>query len=356
MINFLRYQISKTHGFCIDYQPECSLPGLSEHIALLKALPNLNPNDIHTLPEYKLPHNLTYPQQELVFLVHLMLNSAYYWQNESPTVPIPKNLSIPTLQLSQILQRPPIINLASVQYHNWKLIDESKPFHPNNIECIFSFSGTRDESNFYHCANYIEHLGAPIIFSAFDLHSTTNYLKPLQAIYKALQDIRTGLALLQATVDPTTFYFGFRKKIRSFEKGLVFEDHPPLTTPLQGASAVQSPLLKLIDAILGITHNSKYMDSVEIYLKKPHQDFLNFVKKNKFNSDIKSQIMKSDSETIETWNKVVMEVWNFRHDHVGLTEKFIIGPSGMSNSKGTGGSSLTEFLDGMCDDTKKLLI
>ena len=43
-------------------------------------------------------------------------------------------------------------------------------------------------------------------------------------------------------------------------------------------------------------------------------------------------------------------------DHIGLTTKFILTPSQSLESKGTGGSKLTEFLAELANNTKKYLL
>jgi indoleamine 2,3-dioxygenase len=354
MLNNLRYQISKTHGFCIDYQPELYLSSLSDHIRILNSFPDFEPNSIFNLPSFQVTSDLTYPQLELAFLVHLMLNSAYYWQSDTPVTTIPKNLSKPTILLSKLLERPPILNLASVQYHNWKKIDQSKPFHPSNLKCIFSFSGTRDESNFYHCANYIEFLGAPALENVLKLSAATNQIADLlKNVCRSVSDMRKGLDLLINSVDPGVFYHGFRKKLRSFDKGVVFEGENIEFMSLSGASAVQSPLLRSIDASLGIIHDSEFLETVEKYMKRHHRDLLRVIRLN-HSASLRNSVLKYNSTN--EWNSVINELYKFRIDHIELTKKFIIKPSGLKENTGTGGSNLEKFLMDIADATKTHLL
>ena len=354
MLKLAKYHISRTHGFCIDYEPVQYLSGLSKHIEVLKNMPNFTPDIVHTLPKFTDFNKLSYSKLEFAFLVHLMLNSAYYWNSNTPCTDIPENLAVPTLKLSKILNRPPIINLASVQYHNWKVIDKKRGFHPDNLECIFSFSGTKDESNFYHCANYIEYLGAPAVLNILRLQQIKSDISGIESVLKnireSIRNMRGGFELLMSRVDPDIFYNTFRKKLRSFEKGVNFGHEFSIKQPLLGASASQSPLLKLIDAGLGISHNCQYLNSTEMYLKKPHQDLLNHVRNN-FDPNLKSTIMES-AEAVDEWNAMIMELYNFRKDHIELTKKFILKPSGLKETTGTGGSSLTSFLNNICENTR----
>lgn len=116
----------------------------------------------------------------------------------------------------------------------------------------------------------------------------------LTEIKNSLKNMRTGLELLSNSVDPNEFYFGFRKKLRSFE-GIVFEGQNIEPLSLSGASAVQSPAIKFIDSALGITHNSAFLDSVEKYMKKPHQEVLKLIRNRNFSS-IKTAILEFQLE------------------------------------------------------------
>ena len=78
MLRLSKFHISKTHGFCIDYQPASYLPSLSKHIELLNSLPHFSIEEAKNLPAFTEMDSLAYPQLELAFLVHLMINSLYY--------------------------------------------------------------------------------------------------------------------------------------------------------------------------------------------------------------------------------------------------------------------------------------
>ena len=118
MQSSLRYQISKSHGFCTDKEPLRYLPSLSSHIELAKNLSKLDFNKFHKLPELQNIETLKYEELEFSFLVHTFLISAYYWHSEFPNKIIPKNIAGPMIKLSKVLERPPILGLVSTQYHN----------------------------------------------------------------------------------------------------------------------------------------------------------------------------------------------------------------------------------------------
>ena len=116
---------------------------------------------------------------------------------------------------------------------------------------------------------------------------------------KSVKEMREGLVMLSNLVDPDIFYNKFRSKIKSFDKGVIFEGENTEPMFLLGASAVQSPLMKLIDSVIGIQHNSAYLTSTEAYLKKPHRELLKAIRK-KPKLDIKELIKQHGF--VDTWN------------------------------------------------------
>lgn len=356
MLKFPRSSLSLTHGFC--HPTEClqSLPGLSDHISLLMPCNSFSPNLISRIPEYQIPSTLTPSELEFAYLVHTMLNSYLYWYNEQPITTIPKNLARPTILLSKLLDRPPILSLVSIQYHNWVYISKPGIFHPDNLKNCFSFTGTRDEDYFFSVANYIEYLGAPGLRSILELpdyyEHPTELCKSLKKINYSLEQMTKALDILFEKVDPALFYHGFRKKLRSF--GIVeFENADSHFENLMGASAVQSPLMKVFDAFIGLNHKSDYMKQTEKYMKTDHRKILEIIK-NRDLTELHKAIHNSNSQSI--FNEIIQNLIKFRSKHIQVSQEFVSKQSNTRDPTGTGGSPLTQFLSKIQENTKNLLI
>lgn len=357
MFRYAKYHLSKTHGFCTESPGLGFLKSLEPHITFLKDLKKFNPSSIRLLPMQKNIENLNYEELELSCLVHSMINSIYYWNSESPNTVIPANIAKPTIQISKLLDRPPILTIVSTQFYNWDYIDNSKGFHPDNTKMRFSFSGTRDEDYFFNCANYIEYLGAPAVNSILelenDMENPEELRKHLITIGGSLCSMKDSIKILMKNCDPEVFYFGFRNKLKGFDKGVTFEGEEPITMQLMGPSAVQSPLFKLIDAAFGIAHNNPFLDFTEKFMKKEHRQLINDIRKRdllKLKGKVKQFGLQNE------WNYLISECCEYRKIHTGLAMKYIIKPSGQSEANGTGGSNLVDFLTNVIKSTKSSLM
>lgn len=281
-----------------------------------------------------------------------MLTSHYYWARDVPTTEIPENISIPFIQISKLLKRPPISTLVSLQFYNWRLIDPTGPFIPDNLSSIFTFSGTRDEECFYNCANYVEAAGASAIQGVKGVY--LNLSRPdllsryLSQIKLSIKSMRKALTTVFSLVDPEVFYFGFRKKLGSFQ-GVIFQGGSEDPLHLSGPSAAQSPLIKFLDSALGIEHSDKMMLAMTNYLHSDHRKFIECVTLAR-KGDLRGT-MKSNKVSYE-WNEVINELVKFRILHYKLIENYVIAHSNV----GTGGSHITEFIDESIVTTKKALI
>ena len=355
-MDYERFQFSPSHGFCSDQEPLRCIPGLEKHSALLHTVPTtFTPSSVESLPMFTEFNSLSLIELECAFVIHTMLNSAYYWHSSEPNMTIPANLAIPTLRLSRMLQRPPIMDVVGHVYNNWKYIDPAGPFHPSNIDSIWNFSGTRDEVNFIHYTNYVEALGVPAVEGIYQIpeffEDKAMLEQTLVKIHESINKMTKGLAEQAENIDPDTFYFKIRKFSKSFYQGVTFAGENVHYEFLNGSSAVQTPLIKVIDAFLGIEHNSEFLTKTEQHLKKEHRELLEVIRKR----DRKKLVEAVREHHCEQeWNKIVDELCGFRSEHIRTAEKFILVPSGNADKIGTAGSSLEVFLGKLKKDTESI--
>nr|BBA53790.1 indoleamine 2,3-dioxygenase [synthetic construct] len=321
----------------------------SDIINQIKSLPQFDPSTIYDDND----------QIELATLLHAMIVSAYYWHSDTPSSRIPSNISVPFCKLSKHLDRAPMLTIVSTQFHNWKLKDESKEFHPDNIDALFTFSGTEDETYFYHCATYIEYLGnsiieaIPSLYNGIQTKNEEEVKNSLKIFADTLKEMKKALSLVYQKVDPNVFYFGFRKYLRSFDGGVIYEGVSETPQKLMGSTAAQSPLVRLIDTIFNLNSNDEFLSRIFPYMKKEHRDFIAFVEKNR-PKDLRETVI--DLNAVDEWNSVIDELCNFRKTHCKLAYNYIIKPSQGGETKGTGGSSIESFLNSLIENTRKLMI
>nr|BBA46264.1 indoleamine 2,3-dioxyganese - I [Blepharisma stoltei] len=345
--------------------PPLSIPtseALLPHYNLVKSIQD-NPSDlasqIRKLPRFDPSLIIDDNDQiELATLLHAYLASAYYWHSSTPSQRIPSNISVPFCRLSNHLDRAPMISIVSTNFQNWKLKDESKEFHPDNIDSLFTFSGTDDETFFYHCGTYIEYLGNAIIeaiptfYNGIQTKNEEDVKNSLKIFVDTLKDMKKALSLVFQRVDPNVFYFGFRRYLGSFD-GVIYEGVSETPLKLMGSTAAQSPLVRLIDAIFTLNSNDTFLSGIFPYMKKEHRDFIAFVEKSR-PKDIRKTVV--DLDAVDEWNSVIEEFANFRKTHCKLAYQYIIKPSQGGSTKGTGGSSIESFLNSLIENTRKLMI
>nr|BBA53791.1 indoleamine 2,3-dioxygenase [synthetic construct] len=359
------FKLSPTHGF-INSNPPPSIPSyqnLFPHYELVKSLqnsPSNIPSQIKSLPQIDPSILYDDPEQlELAALLYGMIVSSYYWNSETPSTKIPSNISVPFCQICQHLNRPPILTITSLHFHNWKFKDNSQDFHPDNLDCLFTFSGTKDEKYFYLCPMYIEYLGTPLIDACYNLYSgienrnKEEVIEALKIFKDTIQKMTKALNLIYQKVDPNVFYFGFRKKLKSFEKGVIFEGVSENCEIYAGASAAQSPIVRLIDTIFNLNQNDEFISKMYQYMKKEHRNFISFINKKR-PRDMRENII--DLGAVDEWNNVIDEICKFRETHLKLAYNYIIAPSQGKDNKGTGGSSIEQFLNSLITSTRRSMI
>ncbi|CAG9316050.1 unnamed protein product [Blepharisma stoltei] len=359
------FGLSETHGFTIGQEPPGipSLQNLYPHYELVQSLQNSPQNilqQIASLPTVDpTPLYQETLQLELAALLYGMIVSSYYWNTETPSTKIPANISIPFLQISQKLRRPPILTAASLHYHNWKFIENSGNFHVNNFQALFTFSGTKDEENFYLTPMYIEYLGTPLIDACYKLYSgleNSNKFQVIEALdaFKDTIEIMTKtFKLIYQKVDPKIFYFGFRKKLKSFETGVIFEGVSENSEIYAGASAAQIPIVKYIDEVFNLNKNDEFIQKMWNYMKTEHRNFISYIGTIR-PRDMKEKIIELGA--VEEWNNAIEKICKLREAHLKLAYHYVLAPGQGKDQKGTGGSSIEQFLSSLIASTKLGLI
>jgi hypothetical protein len=142
-------------------------------------------------------------------------------------------------------------------------------------------------------------------------------------------------------VTPDYFYNTMRWWMKGWDSGCEFKGSDSAEAKkLGGPSAMQTPVIHLIDAILGVDHpSSNELQNAQKYMKPGHRDFIALVK----DLNLREKMVGSDNAR-EAYNLCIENLHAFRRTHFGLAYNFVMVPSGMANSRGTGGTAITSFL------------
>lgn len=339
----------------------------------------------------------------LVWVMHYYI----YTQSEDIEPVIPRGVTLPLLRICQQLLLPPIITYSDNVLYNWAFIHPQLP-HPDkedfetllfplsassttsipaldNLKCLTTFTGTRDEEEFYLTSARIELRGAEaleIMRETMDeafvgdntaLRRITSYLQKLSVVIehltKLLTDVRRGC-------DPEVFYNQIRPWLKGQESGpasskWVFEgieEDPTLVQPteLSGASAGQSSLISALDIFLGVSHGNNptaehFLRRMRLYMPRHHRNFLRHLENNP--RPLKSLIdaNRGYPGLLDAFNASIESLKEFRDAHVRVVAIYVAGPArramerlgqtGESGVKGTGGMHAMSFVKGTRDDT-----
>ena len=324
---------------------------------------------------------------------------------------IPAPITIPLLEVGAQLQLPPVLTYSDVVLYNWALKVPSVDPRPalDNLRTLTTFTGTRDEEEFYLTSSRIELRGVDalevmrvtmdelFIGDALAVRRITRYLHSLAYV---VDDLARILLSVRDGCDPDLFYHSIRPWFNGADSGSrtwFFEGldaRPELVVPdeLSGPSAAQSPLIHALDVFLGVDHASSpassptmehvasahvpprapFLARMRAYMPRHHRNFLSHLAAAP--RPLREAIVRTDNAPLtDAYNAALAALRGLRDAHLRIVTLYIIGPShrapptlakgalkgcfadetGMAPSllRGTGGTMLIRFLKSVRDRT-----
>ena len=297
----------------------------------------------------------------------------YMWQAGLKTPPkLPEILAHLWVDTGDVLGLPPVLTYAGSVLYNWKFtkdydatVSTSSTLSMDNVKCIFSFTGTEDEDNFFKVMSCIEEEGKHIIQSYESIQKRTcDIVEDLHKISDAL--LRAFNILKEFGTkykcDPTFFYHTLRKYLTGysdkdmFPRGFTIDGQ---VYTCSGGSGGQSALFYFLDMIFDIKHfghEKKFFEKSLEMMPISHKIYLDRARKR---GPIKKLIdaIDDDSKTqvIKAYNNCLKILKRFRSHHVGFIHKYI-KKQNPAEQFGTQRSSLDTFLENVIDSTRKSMI
>jgi len=326
----------------------------------------------------------------MVFYIHT--------QPEDTQPIIPRGITIPLLRVCQQLLLPPIVTYSDNVLYNWAPIDPQTPpserkgfgafLFPrpapstapatDNLRCLETFTGTRDEEEFYLSSARIELRGVEalkimrdtmdeaLVGSGAALRRITSHLQKLSVVIKDLSNL---LADVRQGCDPEFFFHQIRPWFRGQDSGppgikWVFEgiDEDPTfvqPTELSGPSAGQSALISALDIFLGVSHGKDPTTEPEqwlrrmrtYYMPRHHRNFLCHLENTPRPLKTLVEVNKYHPGLLDAFNTSVESLKEFRDTHVRIVAIYVVGParraaerSGKTIEGGVKGTSGTDSM------------
>ncbi len=380
------WQVGSQHGFLTNPDPLVNLTECNDLLALLPQADLYALEDIAThLPELlegaqiryileRLPAydfaalsqqaNLDFRIVERLMLLYSLLANAYIYTPDYPTLQrIPAGLAQPLYQISQMIERPPILTYASYALNNWRRIDPQGEIALGNIELLQPFRGGRDESGFILVHIDIEARAAQAlkgIQTGWQAAENEDH----QELAHALQDVNEGLWAMMRTFgkmpeycDPDVYYWKVRPYMFGFNDitydGVSAFNSQPQS--FRGQSGAQSSVVPALVAGLGMEHQQSelthHLDIMRQYMPKPHREFISAMKQ----SPIRETIIRLDDSLLkDAYNNALDALIKFRRLHLHFAVKYIYEK--VENPTGTGGTDFMKWLDHLIDESRMMLL
>lgn len=139
---------------------------------------------------------------------------------------IPAAIAVPWFQISNILGLKPVVCYATLELHNFKLLNPELPPSLYNMTMLHTFSGSFDESWFYLIPLAIEITGAPAVKALLDALSdfengiTTKISDYLTIIKDHIKEMTKLLKHMYDRNDPHIFWH----RVRPYSGSLNFNN------------------------------------------------------------------------------------------------------------------------------------
>ena len=302
------------------------------------------------------------------------LGHAYVWGEAEPANRLPASLARPWSQVAEALGRPPVLSYASYALDNWRRIDREAPVRVDNLEIIQNFLGGADEDWFILLHVEIEALAAPILASiepawdAVDKRDAEALCSCLSVVASALERMFASLQRMPEYCDPYIYF----RRVRPFIHG--WKDQPALPhglvyggvsafgespQSLRGETGAQSSIVPLVDALLGVAHESDplrvYLDEMRTYMPPGHSRLLAAVEARGSVREVVST--ESSAELCEAYDSCVSWLEAFRGLHLEYAGRYIHSQaqsdSANPNDVGTGGTPFMSYLAKHRDETAR---
>lgn len=297
-LNISDYNVSPTLGFLPPSPPLKSLPpyyrlwdDLVSHLSHSIISKSLR-QEVAQLPVIEATHLTKLEELHRAFVVLGFLVHGYVWcdGSEKPEPNVPPQLAEPYLQVCERLGMEPTLSYAGLCLWNWGFKDK-KVVEGNGVngvngvngsvnhglsnledlDCLVSFTGTRDEAVFYLVPIMVEAEGGRLVNLLLEAVEEAALGGDAECVLQVLEETKDTLPsmgalfkLLHAHCDPKVFYQQVRPffpgakgmEDKGMPDGVVFHraDGNKVGAKCVGGSAAQSSYFQFMDAALGVKH------------------------------------------------------------------------------------------------------
>ncbi|PVV02191.1 hypothetical protein BB560_003357 [Smittium megazygosporum] len=248
--------------------------------------PNFSFRDgIRKLPLLSLDRLTSYKEFQRAYSLLAYFSNKYVWGvHEQPEDELPTCIAVPFCKVSEYLGINPIHTNSAIVLWNWKLLNPELGIDLDNLDTLYSFTRTSDETWFCLVSLLIEYAGGDLIkYSGLANHAALNndlpgVISALGGITATMKKFSKLMFKMPEKCSTHVFYWSIRPNLAGWEsiessglKGgvtyLGVDTEPGSNAQYEsvsrdgkvyrkysGASAAQSSIIQFIDIALGIKH------------------------------------------------------------------------------------------------------
>ncbi|MEO1643744.1 MAG: hypothetical protein AAFR67_01055 [Chloroflexota bacterium] len=372
------WQPSPEMGFLIQPSPLPSLadylsPEIAQHLDSISATLSTDIAEgtirqtLDKLPIYDVTGLIAEGQSlaiERACQLYCYFASTYvFMPNAKPATKIPAGVAIPLVQLSDAVERPPILSYAPYTLANWQKIDPHGDIVVDNLRLLQKFIDKRDAAWFTLIHVDIEKRAAPAVGAIPTLltavaqndHDTVSM--SLMVIHDALLAMMTTLKRMPEHCHPQVYYHEVRPYIFGFEDVIYegVEKFGGKAQSFRGETGAQSAIIPALVRALGLSHEetsmTQHLRIMQGYMPRPHRDFIISIDGNAVRGYI---VQQKNTPLRDVYNETLQQLLAFRKMHLRFAASYIANQS--ADSLGTGGTDFMHWLQQLIDETQAHLI
>jgi indoleamine 2,3-dioxygenase len=379
------WQIWPDRGFLINPDPLTKLSGRSdvtaliaqnelEHVEQISAdLPELLQQRkmraaLDALPVYDLSRLTAitdFAVVERLMQIYGYFASAFvYATNEDPEHRIPAGVAKPLYQLSQMVERPPILTYTSYVLTNWQRTETDGGIEVDKLALVQNFLGVRDEQWFILIHTDIEARAAGALrgiqaaAAGADEHDAATVERGLTETVESLKLMIKTFDRMPEECNSDVYYFRVRPYIFGFTD-VVYEGveaYGGKPQSFRGQTGAQSSIIPAMVAGLGLQHEqtglTQHLDVMKDYMPKPHREFIAQMKQ----ACIREVVVDNagNRALADAYNECLTRVIEFRKLHLHYATTYIANK--VKNPVGTGGTIFMDWLSQLVQESEAQMV
>lgn len=308
---------------------------------------------VNELPVLATTNLISEPQWQRAYMILGFLTHAYIWSGTLPSQRLPPQISIPFLTVADHFDLPTAASYSATNLWNYApLSPELDLCQPENLRCLVTFTGTKDEGWFYLISVAMEARGGRIVkelLVALDAargDKADVVAAALTDFAETIKELGVLLARMYKHCDPYVFYYDIRPMLAGSKnmahaglpKGVWYDEGEGngQWREYSGGSNAQSSLLQFFDTVLGVEHKATgntdskkkrgFLQEMRRYMPSGHAAFLAHLMTE---PSLRDFVIKQPvgSPVTTAYNAAVTQFGLFRDIHIQIVTRYIILPS-----------------------------